>query len=278
LRRYGKSRQGRVRQRDYQAAKGGGPDRRQFQDQRFGLAPQAQNQQQHHAGDHRDMEARDAHQVVYAGAREHPPLIRGNGLLVTDRKRHDDARVRPVVQRFEQMRACGFPRSFQQIGRTPHQRFDQTRRGLGADIAHCADAALQHPGFEIEAGGIGISMGSVQAHSHAPALAGMQVRRRFVVARIPHQGKPGRNPRIQRVTALHIKQEAHAAFVRLHHFRDHPRDLDIAPFPDFRKVVREFPGSHRRRPEKSGSGKRDNRNGMRERLDAGAGLARQNDP
>src|SRR5258706_11136742 len=107
------------------------------------------------------MQARDTHEVIAPGAREPLPLIGRNGLLITDRKRHDHPGIRPVAQRFEQMLARRFARSFQQIAGAPHQGIDQMRRRLSPDISNGANVAFQHPRLEVESIGIGVAVGSV---------------------------------------------------------------------------------------------------------------------
>ena len=187
------------------------------------------------------MQAGDAHQVIYAGAGKHLPLIGGNGALIANRQRHHNAGIGPLAQRCEQTFAHRFARSFQQITGSRHHWVHQTRRWLGADISGCADAALEHPGFDIESTGIGIAVRPVQAHRHAPALARMQIGQCFLFAWIPHHGDARWNPRVQGVNPLYVEAKAHPACARLYHFRNDAGNLDVTTFPDFRQFVGDCP-------------------------------------
>src|SRR6185436_6941577 len=120
----------------------------------------------------RDMQSQDAHQVRDAGAIEEPPFLRGDGPLVADRERGEDARSRGRTELGLEAIAHGLPSFFDQV-RNAIPRSNLPSLSPLPYVPRGSDAALEQPSLVVEAVRIDVPMGPAQPHREQPALARM---------------------------------------------------------------------------------------------------------
>ena len=208
------------------------------------------------------MQARNAHQVIDAGAREGLPLLRRNRTLIAHHERRDDARIRASRKCVEDALAQSLAHRFHPVrGRVHHARepFSRTTRPHVPGRAH---AALEEPRFIVEPVGIRRTMRALQAHGETPALARFYFGRRGAPIPAspipPRYGDALRHARLGRQHMLDVQLEAHAALVRLWQARNDADDLDVASFPLQRQCIVEPDLSDAGRPVEA-SGQRNRR-------------------
>ncbi len=176
--------------------------------------------------------------MAYAGAGEELPLLRIDRVLVADRERDQNARIRTLGQGV----ADFFPRRrAQPLEPVPGH---PGRHTLGDDlsalircaarrhshVAGRANAALEQPGLVIEPVRVGAAVRPAQPHRETPALPGPHrkhapgiVRRESAVG---GEHDASRHPGLRR---LDVEIEAHAALEGLRQAGDDTDDDDIAP-------------------------------------------------
>src|SRR5713226_8599845 len=118
------------------------------------------------------MQPRDAHQVRDAGAVEELPFLARNGALVADRQRGENSRGRRRAERREEPVAHRLPCLLDPVQKT----ISGSKSFLFTPATHIsgrADAALEQPGFVIEAVRIDQPVRPTQAQREEPALAWM---------------------------------------------------------------------------------------------------------
>ena len=188
-------------------------------------------------GEHRDVQPRDAHQMIDAGAREHLPVRLRDAGLVADRQRGQDAGIGRIAQRFPEMGAHRFAQSLHQIGRAGGLFRQYLVVALGIHIADGADVALQCPCLEIEVVRIAGAVRLLQAYGELPAFACTQFQRIVAVAVVSGELDVVRYMRTFRLHAFHIESETQAALVQTRHFGHDAGDRDILPLPFVRQRV-----------------------------------------
>jgi hypothetical protein len=172
--------------------------------------------------------------VPDAGAPEDVPIRGGDGVLVADRQRHEDAAQPSLAEVLEHRRADLAAPAVQRIGPAVDPRGESFRRPRGADVAGGAQVPLQRPRLEVVGMRIGERARPLQARREAPALAGDDLRRTSRIA-CPAIAIPGerdergkRHVRANRV--LDLEGEARAALRELRQAGDDAGDLDIRVF------------------------------------------------
>jgi hypothetical protein len=248
----GEAREQRIAERPRDRRQRGRLARGQAQHERRHAPPQRGDEPGEQPGDERHVQPGNAHEVRHPGAAEEPPLLRGDGALVADGERGEDARRRRRAEARGEALAHGFARAPDQV----HWRMagaEQARRRPLAHVAGRADPALEQPGLVVEAVRVEVPVRPAQPHREQPALArmhaGRQGRRRFLRDGLPVPGQeqparellaPGRG--------FHVELEAHAALGRRRQARHHADHLDVAPLQRRRQPVRHARVREQRRP------------------------------
>ena len=184
-----------------------------------------------------------------AGAFEQIPVCRRDRPLVADRQRDQHAGPRPrrhfglrvVMHQRREARTHRVALRVDPCGEAARPFGDQPLRlssfAAGTHMAGRADAALEQPGFVVEAVRVHVAVRPLEAHPQLPAAAGLQRRRRSRCRRIrvatvvPGEGDA---PWHAGRRLLDRKIEALAALHPLRQPRDHANQVDVPPFEGVR--------------------------------------------
>jgi hypothetical protein len=193
--------------------------------------------------DHGDMQARYAHQVVYARAREGLPLSRRDGALIAHHERRNDSGIRTICKRFEDPSAQALPHAFDPVLRLVDHRCQALGRAARPYVARGAYTALEHPCLVVESVRVRSPVRTFEPHVESPALTCFHFRQSN--AEIVRRATPPRNGdalghvRSSGQRVFDVELEAHAALVRLWQTRDDANDLDVASLPFGRQRISE---------------------------------------
>ena len=122
-----------------------------------------------------------------ASAAEQLPLLDWNAALLADRKRHQDTRIGRITQHGVKALAQRIADSMSGIHRSAQPCIQPS--GRSADMPRRTHATLEQPGLVVETLRVVETMGPLEAHDEAPALAGPDQRQgRLRAARwVPRQ-------------------------------------------------------------------------------------------
>jgi len=114
--------------------------------------------------------------VTDPGAKENAPLLAGNGALVADRQRGDDASVGPIPERGEDARADLLAQPLDVVARSAGERVQAAIAIVVANVDRRAKLVLEQPRFDVEAVRVDRAVRPLEPYGEAPALAGVQLR------------------------------------------------------------------------------------------------------
>ena len=174
-----------------------------------------------------------AEEVIDTSARERAPLAMRDAALVAHHQRGNDARIRCVAELCENAFAHRCAGRGDPGDRRGGLRREALRRGRFAHIAAGIDAALQHPGFEVEAVRIAGSIGHFHPHGQLPAFPCPHSRFEIYGVAQPVAGQLDSLQKrgIRGDDLLDVEHEALAARIGVRQVGDHADKRDIHPLP-----------------------------------------------
>ena len=140
-------------------------------------APQRGQQCAGQPGEQSDVQARNAHQVSHARGPKHVPVGALNGLLLTHDQSSNHTRLRGRCDLLGNGRASSLPGPLDPVPPGRRQAHRCGMAGGGSHIAHRLHALLPHAQLLIKAMRIALAVRGLQAHGHAPQLAGLKASR-----------------------------------------------------------------------------------------------------